>query len=149
MASLFATVGADGDPFDRLVRWIDRWLAVHGECVDAYLEIGASCPPGWFLWTEHLDPDERELAVRAADVVVCDGSPASMTLCSSVGDAYDERQVLHCRQLAGSGRICVAEQEDRFASLLTVAFDAPSGPSNSSLLRRRSDRRRSPERHPV
>jgi UDP-N-acetylglucosamine transferase subunit ALG13 len=135
VTSLFATVGADGDPFDRLVRWLDRWLAVHGECVDAYLEIGASCPPGWFGWTEHLEPDERELAVRAADVVVCDGTPASMTLCTSVGrtpivvprsarlgDAPHERQVLHCRHLAQGGRIWVAEHEDRLASLLTVAF---------------------------
>jgi hypothetical protein len=136
VTSLFATVGADSEPFDRLVRWLDRWLAVHGECIDAYLEVGASCPPGWFGWTEHLESDERELAMRAADVVVCDGSPVSMTLCTFVGrtpivvprsarlgEAADEREVMHCRHLAGSGRIWLAEDEDRFASLLTVALD--------------------------
>jgi UDP-N-acetylglucosamine transferase subunit ALG13 len=136
VTSLFATVGADGDPFDRLVGWLDRWLAAEGECVEAYLEIGASCPPGSIIWTEYLGPGERELALRAADVVVCDGSAASMTLCTSVGrtpivvprsarrgDAPDERQVMHCRHLAEGGRIWLAEREDRLAELLTRALD--------------------------
>jgi hypothetical protein len=134
-ASLFATVGADGRAFDRLVGWLDRWLDAHGARIEAYLETGASRPPGAIVWTERLEMGERELAVRAADIVVCDGSPASMTLCASVGrtpivvprsgrlgEAPDERHVLHCRHLAAGGRIRLAEREDCFAELLTLAL---------------------------
>jgi hypothetical protein len=134
-ASLFATVGADGRSFDRLVGWLDRWLEAHDDRIEAYLETGASRPPRAFGWTERLETGERELAVRTADIVVCDGAPASMTLCASVGrtpivvprsgrlgEAPDERHVLHCRHLAAGGRIRLAEREERLAELLTLAL---------------------------
>lgn len=143
VTSLFATVGADGHPFDRLVGWLDTWLAAHEERLEAYLEIGASRPPNWVVWTEYLEPGERELAVRAADIVVCDGTPASITLCTAVGqtpivvprsawigEAPDERQVLHCRHLAEGGRIRLAERDDRLAELLTLALDRPVADRN-------------------
>ena len=126
--SLFGTVGPDGRAFDRLVGWLDRWLAAHGDRVEAYLETGASRPPSWIVWTEALEPGERDLAVRAADIVVCDGAPASMTTCTWGGRTpivvpRDERQVMHCRHLAAGGRIRLAEREDEFAELLTLALD--------------------------
>jgi hypothetical protein len=127
VTSLFATVGPDGAAFDRLVAWLDRWLDAHGDRVEAYLETGASRPPRWIVWTASLESGERELAVRAADIVVCDGTPASMTVCTAGGRApivvpRDERQTLHCRHLAASGRVRLAEREDRFGELLTAAL---------------------------
>ena len=129
VTSLFATVGPNGTPFNRLIGWLDRWLDLHGDSVEAYLETGASRPPRWIVWTPSLDPGERELAVLAADIVVCDGAPASMTVCTAAGRTplvvpRDERQTLHCRHLAAAGRIRVAEREDRFGELLTAALGA-------------------------
>ena len=129
VTSLFATVAPDGAPFDRLVGWLDRWLDLHGDSVEAYLEIGASRPPRWIVWTPALDPGERELAVLAADIVVCDGAPVSLTVCAAGGRTpivvpRDARQTFSCRQFAAAGRIRVAEREDRFGELLTAALGA-------------------------
>jgi UDP-N-acetylglucosamine transferase subunit ALG13 len=136
-ASIFATVGSDPRPFDRLVGWVDGWLDVNAERgVEAYLHTGTSGPPRWPVWAPYVEHDEVQLAMRAAGAVVCDGAPTSILLCTSIGktpiviprsarlgEEVDERQVLHCRRLAQSGRIWLAEREDHLGQLLALALD--------------------------
>ena len=137
-ASIFATVGRDPRPFDRLVRWVDGWLEANAERgVEAYLHTGASGPPRWPMWAHDVEHDEVELAMRAADAVVSDGTPASIMLCTSIGktpiviprsarlgEEADERQLLYCRRQSRSGRIWLAEREDHLGQLLALALDA-------------------------
>jgi hypothetical protein len=135
-ASLFATVGADGRPFDRLVRWVDEWLAAEPErSVEAYLHIGGSRAPRWPVWASSVDQEELALAAWAATAVVCDGAAASILLCSGTGQAPivvpRRAQLPVCRRLAASGRIRLAERQEHLGELLTAALDCPA-PVNTS-----------------
>jgi hypothetical protein len=129
---LFATVGRDHRPFDRLVRWVDEWLEANVERgVEAYLHIGASRAPRWPVWASSVDEEELALAAWAATAVVCDGAPGSIGLCSGTGRTPivvpRAEQLGACRWLAGRGRIRLAEQQDRFDDLLAAALGDCTG----------------------
>jgi len=126
---LFATVGAEHRPFDRLVRWVDEWLDGNRDRgVEAYLHIGASRVPRWPVWASEVDQAELELAAWAATAVVCDGAPASIGLCLAAGRTPivvpRREQLPACKRLAATGRIGLAARQDRFGELLVAALAA-------------------------
>ena len=69
---IFATVGTDVHPFDRMADWIDAWLALDGgtraRCV---MQTGTSKTPKRAEHSPYLGYADMESLVQDARVVVC------------------------------------------------------------------------------
>jgi UDP-N-acetylglucosamine transferase subunit ALG13 len=135
--TVFATVGTDHHPFDRLVDWMDRWLEANvGRAVTGVIQTGTSAPPQVARSAPYLGHAEMEAAVADAVAVVTHGGPGSIMLCcymgkkpivvprrSDLGEHVDDHQVLFSRRLAAEGRIDLAEGEEGFSALLDRALE--------------------------
>ena len=83
---MFASVGTDYHPFDRLSRWIDSWLEAGGsESARCFVQTGTSAVPRLAEHRQYLGHAEMEAMVREAAVVVCHGGPGTIMLASTLG----------------------------------------------------------------
>ena len=135
---VFATVGTDHHPFDRLVRWLDGWLeSREDDRVRCLVQTGTSMQPQRASSREYLDYETMKALLRDAAVVVCHGGPATIMLCAyagnrpivvprvhRLGEHVDDHQVVFTRRMAREGTIELAETEDRFRELLDDALYA-------------------------
>ena len=130
--AVFATVGTDHHPFDRLIGWLDGWLEA-GDLPPAacFVQHGASAVPGRALHAPYIGYDEMDAAVRDAPAVVCHGGPGSIMLATyhgkrpivvarrkELGEHVDDHQVLFTRRLAEAGEIDLVESEEELRLLL-------------------------------
>jgi UDP-N-acetylglucosamine transferase subunit ALG13 len=125
---IFVTVGTDHHPFDRLIDWIDAWLADGGaHRVACLVQTGTSKPPRRAESRRYLGYTEIEEVVGTAIGVVTHGGPGSIMLCAylgktpivvprvrRLGEHVDDHQVLFSRRLAAEGEIELAESEGGF-----------------------------------
>ena len=131
---VFVTVGTDHHPFDRLIRWIDEWLASRDGTVRCFVQSGTSPAPQRAESAEYLTYDEMEARMRSADAVVSHGGPASIILArhsgkkpivvprrKELGEHVDDHQAVFSRRIATEGRIALAESQDEFRALLDQA----------------------------
>jgi UDP-N-acetylglucosamine transferase subunit ALG13 len=140
---VFATVGTDHHPFDRLVGWIDRWAASHAAAgVAVLVQTGTSARPRWAQGRRYLGQDEMAAAIAEAAAVVTHGGPGTIMLCcnlgkrpivvprlSALGEHVDDHQVLFSRRLAVTRRVEVAESEEALVARLDAALErAPQPP---------------------
>ncbi len=146
---VFAAVGTDHHPFDRLVAWLDRWLAATGaDAGSCFVQAGTSRPPERAQSRAYLRHDEMEEAVRGATAVVTHAGPGTIMLCRylgktpivvprlhRLGEHVDDHQVLFARRLAAAGEIEIAETRTRFFALLDEAVNG----GGRSLSKRDSD----------
>jgi UDP-N-acetylglucosamine transferase subunit ALG13 len=133
---IVATVGTDHHPFNRLIMWINDWLARHPDRVHGFfVQSGAAsaipaCPSGRFLEAGQLNA-----LLDEADVMVCHGGPGTIAdawergqvpivvpRLRRLGEVVDDHQVDFCRKLAGLGRIQLAEEPAGLAALLDDAI---------------------------
>lgn len=133
---IVATVGTDHHPFDRLIMWINDWLAQHPDQVHGFfVQSGAgsvvpACPSGRFLEAAQLNA-----LLDEADVMVCHGGPGAIAdawergqvpivvpRLRRLGEVVDDHQVDFCRKLAALGRIQLAEERTGLAALLDHAI---------------------------
>jgi UDP-N-acetylglucosamine transferase subunit ALG13 len=135
---VFATVGTDHHPFDRLVEWMERWRLDHSqEPVWWLLQNGTSRPSEHARSIEYLAYDDMENAMRRATAVVSHGGPGSIMLASycgkkpivvprrkALGEHVDDHQLVFARRLASEGEIGLAESEQRLRELLDDALAA-------------------------
>ncbi|MGH2944711.1 MAG: glycosyltransferase [Solirubrobacteraceae bacterium] len=133
---VFATVGTDHHPFDRMIRWVDRWLGANVDRgVTGFVQTGTSASPQRARSADYLGYEQMEAAMRDAIAVVTHGGPGSIMLCSylgkksivvprraSLGEHVDDHQVLFSRRLAAEGQIELAETEERLGELLDRAL---------------------------
>ncbi len=72
---IFVTVGTHVDPFDRLVHAAEQ-LALTGE--DVVVQRGTSKvdAPSCEVY-DYLSPDEMQVLIQEADILICHGGPAS------------------------------------------------------------------------
>jgi UDP-N-acetylglucosamine transferase subunit ALG13 len=133
---IFATVGTDHHPFDRMVHWVDRWLDANAERgVTGFIQTGTSVRPQRARSADYLGYEQMQAVMRRAIAVVSHGGPGSIMLCShlgkksivvprraSLGEHVDDHQVLFSRRLAAEGQIELAETEDRLGELLERAL---------------------------
>lgn len=139
------TVGTDHHPFDRLIGWVNDWLAGHpGHAESFFVQTGTSavapnCPAADFLDTQKLD----EL-LDDADVLVCHGGPASIAAAwrrghvpvavprlPSLGEHVDDHQLDFCVKMAELGHIRLARTPEDFAAHLRAAgADRDSTPAS-------------------
>ena len=140
-ASVLVVVGTDHHPFERLMRWVDAFAAATDRPIGWLVQSGTSTAPGSVRSRAFLARDELARAMAEATVVVCHGGPASIADARSaghvpivvprrrgLGEHVDDHQVRFARRLAGSGRIRLAEDEERFRGCLEQALaEPPSG----------------------
>ncbi len=133
MTGLLVTVGTDHHPFDRLVRWVDAWLAAHPGRLPCLMQTGTSAPPtGAAAWQAYLAFDALQAAMAQAAAVVCHGGPGTILGARQagavpivvprqhrLGEHVDDHQVAFSRRLAAEGGgIHLAETEGQLAELL-------------------------------
>jgi UDP-N-acetylglucosamine transferase subunit ALG13 len=139
VTGLLVTVGTDHHRFDRLVRWVDAWLAGHPGRLPCLMQTGTSAPPaGPARWQAYLEFDALQAAMAGAAAVVCHGGPGTILGARQVGavpivvprqhrlgEHVDDHQVAFARRLAAQGgQIHLAETEADLHRLLDrVAAD--------------------------
>ena len=137
---VLVAVGTDHHPFDRVVRWIDAWLADGaGEDVDVLVQYGHSQPPTIAQGSNLLDHDDLQDAMARAAVVVCHGGPATITearrhgklpICvprdPDRGEHVDSHQQLFARRMGAGGIVALAETQDDLRATLDRALNEPA-----------------------
>lgn len=124
--SVLVAVGTDHYAFDRLVGWIDRWLADGAsQRVTCLVQHGSGAAPKQAAARDFLTYPEIRAAISGASVVVTHAGPGTISLCTSMekkpivvprrrqyGEVVDDHQLLFGRRLAERGDIDIAESED-------------------------------------
>ncbi len=121
--------GTDHHPFDRLVTWVDNWLASHPEAVaSCYVQYGTSAARPRCPGSASLQIGQLGDLLDQADVLICHGGPASVSdawrrgkvpivvpRTQRLGEHVDDHQVDFCRKFAELGRVRLAEDPAGFA----------------------------------
>lgn len=132
---LFVSVGTDFHRFDRLIWWLDEWLATGPAVGHVVVQRGTSADSN--RADSSIDYIQRSLLIeefQKATAVVCHGGPATILECRSNGlipivvpreERFDEHvndhQVDFCERLAEHDEIQLARTKDDFFRLLEVA----------------------------
>lgn len=140
---VLVSVGTDHHPFDRIVDWVDTWLAarsVDEDPVRILVQHGTSIAPRRAVGRLLLDHDELQQTMGSVRVVICHGGPATITearrhghrpICvprdPTLGEHVDDHQQRFVRRLAADGLVTVAATYDEFADLLDAALAEPHG----------------------
>jgi UDP-N-acetylglucosamine transferase subunit ALG13 len=138
---LLVTVGTDHHPFDRLVRWVDGWLAGGPRELRCLMQTGTSAAPaGPADWQAYLEFDALQAAMREAAAVVCHGGPGTILGARHMGavpivvprqhrlgEHVDDHQVAFARRLAAEGgEVFLAETETDLHRLLDRVASEPA-----------------------
>jgi UDP-N-acetylglucosamine transferase subunit ALG13 len=136
---IFLTVGTDHHPFDRIVRWLDAWLAEGAEDrVRCLVQHGASVPSALAPSREFLTYDEMDEAIRAAAVIISHAGPATIMMAVEAGkvpivvprmralrEHVDDHQVLFAQRLREERTIALADSESKFRQFVDRALANP------------------------
>jgi UDP-N-acetylglucosamine transferase subunit ALG13 len=129
------TVGTDHHPFDRLIGWVNDWLAAHpGHAETFFVQTGTSSVPPNCPAADYLDTQKLDDLLDEADVLVCHGGPASIAdawrrglvpiavpRLHRLGEHVDDHQLDFCAQVAELGHVRLARTAEDFAALLSAA----------------------------
>ncbi len=133
---LFVTVGTDYHRFDRLIWWLDEWLAGEPDVGHTFVQRGTSAESENAESLDYLQRAQLIDEFESASVVVTHGGPATIMECRKNGsvpivvpreERYDEHvndhQVDFCERLAAHGDIQLARTKDEFFRLLDLAVE--------------------------
>lgn len=134
---VLVTVGTEHYAFDRLIDWMDAWLATeHGRDVRCLVQHGASRAPRGAEGRALLPFDEMLAATAEASAIVCHGGTGSIMLARheglkpivvprthAHGEHVDDHQVAFARRMAARGDVELAETEDDLRRLLDGIVD--------------------------
>lgn len=136
--TVVASVGTDHHPFDRLVRWLDRWAADRPD-VAVFIQRGTSTAPQHVDSAEIVAHGELLRLFSSADVVVSHGGPSTVMDARSSGrlpivvardpeqgEHVDGHQIRFADHLAEHGLARLAGSEAALRDLLDAALDDPS-----------------------
>lgn len=131
-------VGTDHHPFDRLMDWIERWIAGRRGTVRCVVQHGSSRPPSGAECHALIPHHELQQLLREADAVVCQGGPGGITEArmagrlpitvprtARLGEHVDDHQVRFTRVLADHGRIALVTSAEELARHLDAALADP------------------------
>ncbi|MGH3320776.1 MAG: glycosyltransferase [Streptosporangiaceae bacterium] len=134
---MFVSVGTDHHRFDRLMAWIERWLA-DGAPARCLVQYGASRLPEHAEGAAYLDHDALARTMRDADVVVCHGGPSTIAEARRAGhlpivvprvraegEHVDDHQLHFTDRLTGEGLVHRCETEESFRAALDGALADP------------------------
>jgi UDP-N-acetylglucosamine transferase subunit ALG13 len=137
---ILVTVGGDHHPFDRLLGWLDRWLADGGaEHATVVVQHGPARPPRFGRPVDYLGYEELQQLIASADVVVSSGGPATLTEVrraglrpvavprrADLGEVVDDHQQIFVERLDALGLVVAVTEEDRLRAVLDAAVADPS-----------------------
>lgn len=137
---VLVTVGTDAFPFDRLIEWVDSWLAEGAaERVRCIVQHGTAQPAKHGESRSLLDFPDFEKLVAEADVIVTHGGPGTIVLCSDRekkpivvarlpehGEVVDRHQVPFAQRLDAEGDIALVESEQALHSMLDRFLEDPA-----------------------
>jgi UDP-N-acetylglucosamine transferase subunit ALG13 len=136
---LLVTVGSDHHPFDRLVRWVDNWLADGGaEQVHCVMQYGAATPPHNAGGEAFMGHDVLQRLMASAAIIIMQGGPMgllearmqgsvpiSVPRRRDLGEVVDDHQAAFCRQMQATGDTVMAEDEAALRQCLEAALARP------------------------
>jgi UDP-N-acetylglucosamine transferase subunit ALG13 len=152
--AVLVTVGTDHHPFDRLVGWVDAWVAASPTRARCLVQHGTSRPPAYADGAAHLGHDQLGELMTHARAVVCHGGPSTImearrhghrpivvARAPELGEHVDDHQQRFARRLARQGMVrlvgTAAELEAALAAELsdsraprTAAQGDGSGPDS-------------------
>lgn len=138
---LVVTVGSDHHPFDRLIGWVDRWLAEGGSArVRAVLQHGTAARPAHGEAHDFVPHEQLMELLESADVVVMQGGPMGIVesrrsgripiaipRLHRLGEVVDDHQVDFCTLLAGRDELVMAQNEAEVVAAIEAALaDLPA-----------------------
>lgn len=133
------TVGTDHHPFDRLVQWVNDWLAAHPrQAAGFFMQSGSTSVVPACLASRSVEVQRLDALLDEANVVVCHGGPATIAAVwargllpivvprqPQLGEHVDDHQVDFSRKLAELGRIRLAQTPAEFAGIMAAATNDP------------------------
>jgi len=133
------TVGTDHHPFDRLVHWVNDWLAAHpGQAQGFFMQSGSTTVVPACPWSRAVEVQRLDALLDEADVIVCHGGPATMAAAwarsllpivvprlPQLGEHVDDHQLDFSHKLAELGRIRLAQTPAEFVSIMAAATRDP------------------------
>ena len=133
------TVGTDHHPFDRLVHWVNDWLATHPvQAQGFFMQSGSTSVVPACPWSRAAEVQQLDALLDEADVIVCHGGPATIAAAwarsllpivvprlPQLGEHVDDHQVDFSQKLAELGRIRLAQTPAEFASIMAAATRDP------------------------
>jgi len=137
---VLVSVGTDHHPFDRLIRWVDGWLASRAAgTVRCFVQSGTSHPPHHAEWAKLVSHERMADLMRSADVVISHGGPGTIMgarRCgktpivvprrATLGEHVDDHQVRFAKRLAASGQVRLVEDEAGFREAVDSALAYPT-----------------------
>ena len=144
---VFATVGTDHHRFDRLVGWMDDWLAAGGgQRADCLIQIGTSRQPRNAEYSTYMPFDEVRRAMADATVVVSHGGPATILLAHAAGklpivlprtraegEHVDDHQTAFAQRAGRAGLIVMVETEQEFRRALDEMLTGSDEPTTQMV----------------
>jgi UDP-N-acetylglucosamine transferase subunit ALG13 len=136
---ILVTIGTDHHRFDRLIGWIDTFLAAHPHEADQTLvQHGLSRPSTRAQNRDFLPFEELTTLMASSDVIITHAGPATifearaqgrLPLCVPRDPALDEHVDAHqqrfARRLARDSLVLLAEDQPTFERLLEAALEQP------------------------
>ena len=135
---VLVTVGSDHHPFDRLVRWVDAWVATASGDFRCVVQYGTSTPPRHAEGHDFLPHDQLQALMRDATVIVTQGGPMSVVEArqagsvpitvprtSALGEHVDDHQHAFCGRLAEEGLLHLPADEADLHRLIDAGLDDP------------------------
>ncbi len=133
-ASVMVSLGTDHHAFERLVRWVDAWVASarsRGGTVRYTLQHGATAPSALAMNVALLPRHDMLHLFAEHDLLVVQGGPGSIRDVRSVGrvpivvprrrdqrEVVDDHQIDFARFMAARGECALAEDGQELAALL-------------------------------
>ena len=128
---IFVTVG-NYSPFDRMVKVVDAWAAIHGR-TDIFAQIGkTSWRPQHIKWADFLEPAEFNRKMQEASVVIAHAGAGTILKALELGkpvlvmprsphlhETPNDHQLFMARRFQYSGMLSMAKDENG----LTVQLD--------------------------
>lgn len=139
MTRVLVTIGTDHQPFDRLIGWVDDFLATRPELADQVLVQHGQTRPSVRAQNRDFLPFDQLIALMGScDVVITHGGPATifeargqgrLPLCvprdPTLGEHIDAHQQRFSRRLATDGLIHLVQDQPTFERLLASALEQP------------------------
>ncbi len=131
---IMVSLGTDHHAFDRLVRWVDHWVAAtrsRGCCVRYTVQHGSSAPSALAANVALLPREDMLRMLAGHELLVVQGGPGSIRDVRSLdripivvprrqelGEVVDNHQIDFARFMAERGECALAEDDQMLARLL-------------------------------